>query len=289
MNCPNCGAALPDGAMFCGSCGTSVQGGGQPQMQPQMQQFQQQPQMQPQMQQFQQQPQFQQQGMMGGYPGGMYMQAPPSAAGMAFADMWRLFGEGITRPLSAARSVVERRRGVSGLLLGIFYIIVVFFLLLIHLPFGKVEVPVGDRAMQGLYTIIIICGIYFLTALAGYIFRDKMNPNYSYLNILGMLGSLTVYPLFFAVLEMIFGLFNMGIAFDIQNITMVVWACMATVVLKEVIGGSEDGKMVKAVFSQAVIIIALALFALLIQSSLKGEPFGMVFIDNLFSSLSSFF
>jgi len=61
MNCPNCGNPLPDGAAFCGNCGTQL---GQ-QMQPQMQQMQQ-----PQMQ-------FQQQGMYGqpqGMPQGQFMQ-----------------------------------------------------------------------------------------------------------------------------------------------------------------------------------------------------------------------
>ena len=277
MNCPSCGAALPDGALFCGNCGSQIQGGAQPQQQPQMQQ--------PQMQQFQQQSQFQQQfqqGMMqqGFQPNGMYMQAQPSQAGIAFADMWKLFAEGITRPFTAAKSVVERGRGLAGFLIAIFMAVVVFFLLLIHLPFGNYAstsyygfsistYSVGYRALQAFLTVLVMTAIFMLTALAGYIFRDKSKPQYSYMNIMGMLGSTLVYPLFAVGLQFIFGLFSAPMASAVECGALIIWSCFSTVILREVIGGTEEAKTVKSVFSVAVIICGLSLLVALIEMASK--------------------
>jgi len=94
MNCPNCGSPLPDGAMFCGSCGTQLAQQQAPQMQYQQygqpqQQFQQGMQGMQQAAQGMQQGQFQQgqfqQGMQGmqnmqqGMPQGQFQQGmyPP--------------------------------------------------------------------------------------------------------------------------------------------------------------------------------------------------------------------
>ncbi|MBO5609015.1 MAG: zinc ribbon domain-containing protein [Eubacterium sp.] len=277
MNCPNCGAALPDGAMFCGACGNKIvsQQMGQPQMQqmgqPQMQQM-----GQPQFQQPQMQPGMMQPGMM---PNGMYMQQP-SQAGFVFGDMWRLFAEGITRPFSAAKSVAERGRGIQGLLIAIFGALVAFFLILIHLPYGNYSTDsyfgysysvysVGDRALQAFLTFLVVAAVYLLTATAGYIFRDKSKPQYSFKNILGMLGSVTVYPLFVAGLEFIFGLFSAPIAGTFETVMIIIWVGFSTVVLKEVIGGTEEGKTVKAVFSNAVVICGVALLCDLITLAAK--------------------
>ena len=62
MNCPNCGSPLPDGAMFCGSCGTQIQ---------QQMQYQQGMYQQPQMQQGQQMQGQMQQGVQGQMQQGM--------------------------------------------------------------------------------------------------------------------------------------------------------------------------------------------------------------------------
>ena len=273
MNCPNCGSQLPDGALFCGSCGNKIQAAA-----PQ-QQFQQQPQFQ--QQQFQQQPQFQQGMMQPGMmqPNGMYMQAPPSQAGIAVADMWKLFAEGITRPYTAAKSVVERGRGLAGFLIAIFMAVVVFFLLLIHLPFGNYSesyygitistYTVGYRALQAFLTVLVMTAIFMLTALAGYIFRDKSKPQYTYMNIMGMLGSTLVYPLFAVALQFIFGLFSAPMANSVELGALILWACFSTVILRDVIGGTEEAKTVKAVFSEAVIICGLSLLVALIELASK--------------------
>ena len=282
MNCPSCGAELPDGAKFCGVCGNPIPGDVQAQPQqmqggyPQQMQGGYQQQMQggyPQ----QMQGGYQQPGMQ---PNMIYVQKAPSQSGMVFADMWRLFGEGITRPYSAFRSVIDRGRHIQGFLIGMFDLIVVFLLILIHVPFGNYSsyggYDIGFRATQALYTVILMTGVYFLTALAGYIFRDKVK-NYSYMQILGMLGSTTVYVVFAIAAEFLFGLFSAPMASIFEYSAIAVWTGFSVLVIKEVAGGSEDAKVNKAVFSEAVVLFSMMLLQFTIEKVGEMAFFGLMF------------
>lgn len=268
MNCPYCGAPAPDGTAFCVTCGKPLaaaqqQMGGQPMG---GQQFGGQP-MGGQMmggQQYGGQPMGGQ--MMGGQPMGMYQQMPPSQAGMIFSDIFRLFGESITKPATSALSVVEKNRGLQGLFIAVLQVILVFFTFLIHLPVGEFSqfFQIEDRAKIGAVMFFVVALSYMLYVVAGFLFRDKSNFGLNFVNIMGMYGTAMTYSTLLIVLIFIFGLFSMGIAAILAFLSIFSWICSAYNVTKQVVGGSEDAKTVTAnitcIAVSFIVVLAIYIF-----------------------------
>ena len=180
-------------------------------------------------------------------------------------------------PAYGMRSVYEQNRGVQGILLFVIEALVLFFTFLIHLPIGSVPSFLKDvvntniRAKIGGYLILAMIVVFMLTVLAGFIFREKSEFRFNFLNITGMFGTATAYCSIGLILVFFFGLFSPLLAFVFGVSTIILWICTSYNVLIEVCGGTEDIRTIKAVLSIIVItIIVIITLYLIIKSKVMS-------------------
>ena len=210
-------------------------------------------------------PQYQQ-GMNQQYQQG-YAPMPQGQAGMIFSDTFRLFVESITSPVTAYRSVIDQNRFVQGILLIVLEVLLAFFTFLIHLPIGSVSKYVAEvlnanvRAKIGGMVILVILFVVVLTAVAALIFRDKFVQGYTFLSLLGMFGTATVYGSLGFLVVFFFGLFSPLIAGTIATCMVAVWFGQSFMILHEVIGGDENTKAVRSIISIAAVTFIFIIMA----------------------------
>ena len=211
-------------------------------------------------------PQYQQ-GMNPQFQQGYAAPMPQGQAGMIFSDTFRLFVESITSPVTAYRSVIDQNRFVQGILLIVLEALLAFFTFLIHLPIGSVSKYVAEvlnanvRAKIGGMVILVILFVVVLTAVAALIFRDKFVQGYTFLSLLGMFGTATVYGSLGFLVVFFFGVFSPLIAGTIAACMVTVWFGQSFMILHEVIGGDENTKAVRSIISIAAVTFIFIIMA----------------------------
>lgn len=190
-----------------------------------------------------------------------------------YSDALDLFIESIRRPATAAKDVANVGRGFSGLLIILSQVILIFVSFLIHLPLGEFVsiIPVGfkNKLILGLLAAAFVFAASLIYAILATFFKDTNNPDFSFLNILGMYGTAAACGTIFVILIFIFGFFSSKIVVVLFLLALMTWMFSCHNVTKFVVLGDENKK---SVLSNLICILAtlLILFIVFKVGNSKG-------------------
>ena len=193
--------------------------------------------------------------------------------GSLWSDVFDLFQESIKRPSTAAKDVARVGRSMSGLIIAVVEMLLIFITFLIHLPLGEISraVPIEFRykAAVGGYVCSIVILYLVVVAIAANVVKDSKNPDYTFVNILGMYGTATAPGIIYVALIFFVGFFSSKLVVCLLLLSTLSWMYSSHNITRELIAGDEDKKNLLANII-SILVAFIVLFVLYKLGNSKG-------------------
>ncbi|MCI2050019.1 MAG: hypothetical protein LKJ76_09930 [Lachnospiraceae bacterium] len=188
----------------------------------------------------------------------------PSKAAFRIADVLTCLLGGIVSPIDSIVRQLPNNDPWTGIILGITQAVLIFLLSLIHIPFISDGSTLKDRALIGVFALLIVLIGIVVTAAVTFLVKllTKEKPNF--LNVLSAFGRATVMGSLFIVLSFVFGYFAPDIAVLMLLLAIMSWMIQSVFVVD--LEEERTGKSLKfwtSFLSAVAVLIVLYLLALL--------------------------
>ena len=238
MNCSKCGAPLADGTMFCGECGTPVAAPAAAPVAPVAPAP-----VAPAAPVYQQPMQPQQQ------------YAAVDAVKPVMTDFLNIFLTAFTKPMAAFKDVLSGRKLAQGYILGGVQILVAFLTVF----------AASSSAITGLWVALLTAGAYAAMAFATSLVMDKNDTRRSFPALAAAFSAVSVYGICACIVGMLLAFANGTIGTMFFYIGIIIWLLICAGIITDLVSGTPDQKLFKAVMVVAAVILTVALVYAIIE------------------------